>query len=132
MCSPFLFAGFMCIFIVHLESTSCADTAQAFNPGNLNTELTRHLMVPYLESVERLLQGLVLWPPRYGAYTELYAGLSPDLTIEQHSGAYIWPWGRIGHLRPDIEDSLRSKIQGGSEKAAKLWAWCDQETVNFT
>lgn len=122
----------MCIFIVHLESTSCADTAQAFNPGNLNTELTRHLMVPYLESVERLLQGLVLWPPRYGAYTELYAGLSPDLTIEQHSGAYIWPWGRIGHLRPDIEDSLRSKIQGGSEKAAKLWAWCDQETVNFT
>jgi retinol dehydrogenase-12 len=109
-----------------------AHTGQAFNPGNLNTELTRHLMVPYFRPTERLLQGLVLWPARYGAYTELYAGLSPELTIEEHSGAYIWPWGRVGHLRPDIEESMGLEYEGGTGKAAKLWAWCDQETVKFT
>lgn len=89
-------------------------------------------MLPYLGSIERLIQGCVLWPSRYGAYTELYAGLSPDLTIEKHSGAYIWPWGRVGYLRPDIQDSLRPEIEGGSGKAAKLWRWCDRETANFT
>jgi hypothetical protein len=75
--------------------------------------------------------SLFLWPPRYGAYTELYAGLSPDLTIEKHSGAFIWPWGLVGYLRPDIEQSLRSEGDGGSGKAAKLFAWCDQETAEF-
>lgn len=120
---------FSCLY---LRQSAHVNIAKAFNPGNLNTDLTRHLMLPYLGSAERWLQGFVLWPPRYGAYTELYAGLSPDLTVEEHSGAYIWPWGRIGYLRPDIEDSLRPENQGGSGKAAKLWAWCHQETARFT
>ncbi|KAJ5577230.1 short-chain dehydrogenase [Penicillium sp. DV-2018c] len=103
----------------------------AFNPGNLNTDLTQHMMLPYLESIERILQRCILWPSRYRAYTELYAGLSPELTIEHHSGAFIWPWGRVGHQRPDIEDSLRPESEGGSRKAAKLWEWCDRETIEF-
>lgn len=107
------------------------DALQSFNPGNLNTGLTRYLTLPLFGSIVPRLMSLVMWHPRYGAYTELYAGLSPDLTIEKHSGAYIWPWGQVGHLRPDIEASLRSEEEGGSGKAAKLLAWCKRETASF-
>lgn len=121
--------SFYSLFVYYV---SCANMGKSFNPGNLNTDLTRHLLVPYLGLIQRMLQGLVLWPTRYGAYTELYAGLSSDLTIAKDSGAYIWPWGRVGYLRSDIEDSLRLEVEGGTGKAAKLWAWCDQETARFT
>ncbi|KAJ5328850.1 NAD(P)-binding protein [Penicillium brevicompactum] len=104
----------------------------AFNPGNLNTGLTRYMTMPILGSIVPRLMSLVMWPARYGAYTELYAGLSPDLTIEKHVGAFIWPWGHVGYLRPDIEDSLRSQEEGGSGKATQLLTWCDREVKNFT
>ncbi|CAG8032427.1 unnamed protein product [Penicillium salamii] len=103
----------------------------AFNPGNLNTGLTRYLTLPFLGSIVPRLMSLVLWPARYGAYTELYAGLSPDLTIEKHVGAFIWPWGHVGYLRPDIESSLHSQEDGGSGKAAQLLKWCDREIKDF-
>ena len=109
-----------------------ANPSQAFNPGNLNTGLTRYMTMPILGSIVPRLMSLVMWPARYGAYTELYAGLSPDLTIEKHVGAFIWPWGHVGYLRPDIEDSLRSQEEGGSGKAAQVLTWCDREVKNFT
>ena len=68
----------------------------------------------------------LLYKPIYGAYTELYAGLSDDLTIEKHQGAYIWPWGRLGRPRQDIQDEAR---KGG--KSQKLWKWCERETGKF-
>ncbi|KAI0108501.1 NAD(P)-binding protein [Daldinia grandis] len=36
----------------------------------------------------------MLYEPKFGAYTMLYSGLSPDVG-EDSNGAYIWPWGRI-------------------------------------
>jgi hypothetical protein len=45
------------------------------NPGNLKTNPTN------------VIVGLFLHPPIYGAYTELFAGLSPEVTIEK-SGAW--------------------------------------------
>ncbi|CAG8926876.1 unnamed protein product [Penicillium salamii] len=110
-----------------------ADTCsvKAFNPGNLNTGLTRYLTLPFLGSIVPRLMSLFLWPARYGAYTELYAGLSSDLTIEKHVGAFIWPWGHVGYLRPDIESSLHSQEDGGSGKAVQLLKWCDREIKDF-
>lgn len=58
------------------------------NPGNLNSDLTRHL--PRIVTV--LFQPL-LYDAKYGAYTELFAGLSEDLSMEDN-GSYIIPWGR--------------------------------------
>ncbi|KAK2873923.1 hypothetical protein FQN49_001994 [Arthroderma sp. PD_2] len=110
----------------------CINRPKAFNPGNLDTNLTRNVIPLYLQSIGLYLQAVALWPPRYGAYTELYAGLSPNLNIEQNSGAQIWPWGCVGYLRPDIEDSFRSEDEGGSGKAAKFWTWCAQETLSFS
>lgn len=58
----------------------------ALNPGNLRTDLFRHRL-----GLERsLFSALIQYPPIYGAYTELFAGLSPDITMEQ-SGL----WGKL-------------------------------------
>jgi hypothetical protein len=36
----------------------------------------------------------ILYKAEIGAYTELWAGLSPKLTMEMNGG-YVIPWGRI-------------------------------------
>lgn len=66
---------------------------------------------------------LMLYKAIFGAYTELYAGLSPDLTIEKHQGGFVWPWGRAGPVRRDIQ--AECKVGGNSEKVAQ---WCERET----
>ena len=53
------------------------------NPGNLSSELARD-QGPVLKTVARL----VGYPPLLGAYTELFAGLSPQVTMEKSGG-----WG---------------------------------------
>jgi retinol dehydrogenase-12 len=72
----------------------------------------------------------MLFPPIYGAYTELYSGLSPDLTTAQN-GKYIAPWGRVLGVKKDREESLKTKDQGGSGKAEMFWSWCERECGKF-
>lgn len=59
----------------------------AWNPGNLKTELQRH-------TAGAGMMNFLLHPANYGAYTELYAGCSEELTM-QDAGAFIIPWGTI-------------------------------------
>ena len=101
--------------------------SNAWNPGNLKSELQREV-----GTLLNLLTRILLYPAVYGAYTELYAGWSPDLTLE-NNGAYIYPWGRIGTdtLRADLIAALRSKEDGGTGEAGKFWDWCDKETRQF-
>jgi hypothetical protein len=55
----------------------------------------------------------LLFPGKISAYTELWAGLSPDLTVDLNGG-YAIPWGRIYlALRGDLVDSLKSVKEGG-------------------
>jgi len=96
-----------------------------FNPGNLKTELQRHARREYGDMALKILD-LMLYKSIFGAYTELYAGLSPDLTIEKHQGGFVWPWGRAGTVRSDI--SAECKTGGKSEK---LYEWCERETGKF-
>lgn len=51
----------------------------ALNPGNLNSDLWRTQGAV----MSRVLKSFVLHPPIYGAYTELFAGISPDVTMEK-------------------------------------------------
>lgn len=60
------------------------DMVQAMNPGNLKSELQRH--VPGI--VTKVFHAMS-WEPIYGAYTELYSAFSPDITV-QNSGC----WGK--------------------------------------
>ena len=96
------------------------------NPGNLKTNLLRNA-----GNLLNLLVSPLLYDAKFGAYTELYAGLSPDLTMDDN-GSYILPWGRK-HSKPrqDLLDALKSENDGGSGIAAKLWEWCEKETEQF-
>ncbi|KAI1199184.1 hypothetical protein F5X97DRAFT_341765 [Nemania serpens] len=66
----------------------------------------------------------------YGAYTELYAGLSPDIRPEDQAGL-ILPWGRIGSVelawRQDIIRAIEPESEGGLRDGEKLWNWCEEQ-----
>ncbi|KAL6722206.1 short-chain alcohol dehydrogenase [Lecanora helva] len=98
-----------------------------FNPGNLKTELQRH----WRGTQPLIARLLVLHPAIKGAYTELWAALSPDITQER-SGAYILPWGKIGGFRTDIEAALKPSSEGGTGVAARFITWCDGQIAPFT
>lgn len=61
----------------------------ALNPGNLKSDLQRHLTW-YFD----LILKPMLYTPIHGAYTELFAGLSPEVTIEKNGA-----WSKC-HILP--------------------------------
>jgi len=97
----------------------------SLNPGNLKTELQRH--VPWWQY---MMFGWILYEPIYGAYTELFAGLSPAVTAAE-SGVWIQPWGRIAPIRKDLEAGSRSETEGGTGVAKKFWEWSDKQVKPF-
>ncbi|GAB1319342.1 short-chain alcohol dehydrogenase [Madurella fahalii] len=94
----------------------------AFNPGNLRTELQRH----WTGVGAWLTDKCILYPPIYGAYTELWTILAPELTPDK-SGAYVYPWGRFGSLPAGVEASMK----GDNGVAAKFVEWCGKQTEAF-
>jgi NAD(P)-dependent dehydrogenase (short-subunit alcohol dehydrogenase family) len=99
------------------------------NPGNLRNEGWK--------KVDRLTMFFikhVLYEPKFGAYTELYAGLSEDITKEKN-GSYVIPWGRVrrdeGCPRKDILNAMMSEDEGGLGYAEKLWEWCELKWKPF-
>ena len=124
------------------RAASADDGMQSVNPGLLKTELQRHvspvqrmIMVGrdpsplfwlLLALLRALLsdprhQGLMFKEPKYGAYTELFASLSPEVTGEE-SSSFILPWGRFGQIPSHIQQSIEKG------KAASFYRWCDNET----
>lgn len=73
---------------------------------------------------------MLLKSPNYGAYSELYAGFSPDLGTE-HNGGFVTAWGRVADMPEDISKGLKSKSEGGSGAAAKFLKYCDREVKSF-
>lgn len=88
---------------------------------------------------------MILKPAIYGAYTELYAAVSPDLTLENDNGSFIIPWGRKGVLPGHISKEMDQNLSAGSGDATslngkgagngkkeglstKFWNWCERET----
>ncbi|KAF3916123.1 hypothetical protein AA313_de0201881 [Arthrobotrys entomopaga] len=92
--------------------------AVAPNPGNLKTDLTRH------NPIAGFLMSFILYPPRYGALTELYSVASPEID-QSKNGSVIVPWGRIGPIRHDIIENCE---KGG---AIKFWDWLEEHTQGF-
>jgi NAD(P)-dependent dehydrogenase (short-subunit alcohol dehydrogenase family) len=96
------------------------------NPGNLKTNLTRHI------PITALLARPLLYPALKGAYTELYAGLSEDLTMKEN-GAYIVPWGRVHPApRQDLLNALKSTDEeNGTGLAREFWDWCEVQIKKY-
>lgn len=95
------------------------------NPGNLKTNLLReHKMM-------QMIFSPLLHSAKMGAYTELWAGLSPELTMDSN-GSYVIPWGRA-HPSPrkDILDALKTKDEGGTGVSKEFWDYCQQQIKVF-
>ncbi|KAK3173359.1 hypothetical protein OEA41_006688 [Lepraria neglecta] len=98
----------------------------SLNPGGLKTELQRHT-----PAWQKRILNHMLYDPIYGAYTELYAGLSPDVNAS-HNGTYIVPWGRLHHpLRKDLVLSAKPESEGGSGQALKFWEWSEEQVKPY-
>ncbi|KAL7916901.1 short chain dehydrogenase reductase [Trichoderma velutinum] len=97
----------------------------SLHPGNLKTELQRNV-----SSLQMVVINMMVYPPINGAYTELFAGLSPEVTLEK-SGAWIQPWGRFSSQRPDLVEGSKSKAEGGTGIAEKFWDWSEEQVKSF-
>ncbi|SPQ27092.1 f2cf4975-f1c0-46c5-8302-0642508a9ad0 [Thermothielavioides terrestris] len=95
------------------------------NPGAASTNLFRH--TPAL----RYLAWPLMHPPRLAALTQLYAGLSADISADRN-GAHVVPWGRLAaFLGQDLLDAARRKEDGGTGRAAEFWDFCVEKTQGF-
>lgn len=98
----------------------------SLNPGAASTNLFRH--TPSL----KYLAWPLMHSPKRAALTQLYAGLSADISLEKN-GCYVVPWGRIApHVRKDLVDAARPKDEdGGTGKAAEFWDFCSQKVAAY-
>ncbi|EWZ92594.1 hypothetical protein FOWG_05686 [Fusarium oxysporum f. sp. lycopersici MN25] len=97
----------------------------AVNPGFLKTELQRHMPGPV-----SFMMGLMFKAPKYGAYSELFGLLSPDITAD-NNGVLIYPWGRIGCIPDDIKVSLKNGQEGGTGLSKAFADWCEREARQY-
>ncbi|OBT87410.1 hypothetical protein VE02_04201 [Pseudogymnoascus sp. 03VT05] len=99
------------------------------NPGNL-----RGQSYDGTPAYKMFLIKPILHEPRFGGYTELFAGLSPEVTLELN-GAYIIPWGRIRGdqdcSRKDIVKAITPKEEGGLGYDSRFWEWCEEQWRPF-
>ncbi|TFK40535.1 hypothetical protein BDQ12DRAFT_647563 [Crucibulum laeve] len=83
------------------------------NPGNLKTDLNRHIN-NFFEAF--LLRFLQLYPADMGALTQLWAGTSHEGV--GLGGKYLIPWAKIGVPR---EESLDPQL------GKDLWTWLEEQ-----
>ena len=95
------------------------------NPGQVKSDSLRHA------KWMRIASTPLLYKAKFGAYTELWAGLSPELRME-NSRCYVVPWGRL-HPSPreDILDALQCKEDGGTGRAEEFQKWCKEQIAEF-
>jgi retinol dehydrogenase-12 len=120
----------------------------ALNPGNLASELYRNQWAV----VGFFLRTFILYPSIFGAYTELFAGLSQEVTIKQ-SGSWsesispdnerrcirkltmfdhiVVPWGRFMDIRKDLIEASKTKAEGGSGVAEAFWEWSEEQVKPY-
>ncbi|KAI1135654.1 putative short-chain dehydrogenase [Hypoxylon sp. FL0543] len=91
------------------------------NPGNLSSDLYRNQ-----KGLMNIVTWILTYPPINGAYTLLYAGLSPDITLEK-TGSWVVPFGRIYPIRKDLVEGTKTKEEGGTGAAEKFWEWTEEQ-----
>lgn len=127
---------------------------QAMNPGNLSTDLDRTSSWPHV-----LARKVINYPPVYGAYTELFAALSPDVALDNSvtwseltpepslplnkpttrrpwtrgkvNKRQVVPWGRSLPIRNDLALGSKPESEGGTGIAEQFWAWCEKEVSSY-
>ncbi|EME38052.1 hypothetical protein DOTSEDRAFT_57652 [Dothistroma septosporum NZE10] len=112
----------------HRHSASDGIVSVSLNPGNLDSDLGRH--VP--KAINWVFKQFFLHPSVMGAYTELFAGFSESVTVESvEGGKWIIPWGRMGTTRKDLVLASKTEREGGSGVAGKFWEWSEERVGEF-
>ncbi|KAJ9360160.1 hypothetical protein C8Q69DRAFT_466861 [Paecilomyces variotii] len=88
----------------------------SLNPGNLITDLQRTMPKWQLIFVK-----LIAHDSKFGAYTELFAGLHPEIT-EEKTGSWIAPFGRLSTARGDLLDPALGK---------RYWEWTNEQVQTY-
>ncbi|EME79760.1 uncharacterized protein MYCFIDRAFT_37548 [Pseudocercospora fijiensis CIRAD86] len=96
------------------------------NPGHLKSDLYREQN----KLLQCVLRTLILYPPVYGALTELTAAVSPTVG-KQDSGRWMIPWGRWQPIRSDLMDAVKAVADGGNGHAQEFWDWCSVQCAAF-
>ncbi|KZP21939.1 NAD-P-binding protein [Athelia psychrophila] len=87
----------------------------ALNPGNLKSDLQRHM-----GPVAHFLADRILYPTAMGALTQLWAGTSVEGA--ELSGQWLIPWARV---RKEPLEQMQDLALG-----AKLWIWLEEQVKN--
>ncbi|KAH9903668.1 hypothetical protein F4778DRAFT_781051 [Xylariomycetidae sp. FL2044] len=108
--------------------TTRASSASPSTRANLRTQLFRDQSAAF-----RALTHPVNYPPINGAYTELWAGLSPEVTTLAGAGSScVAPFGRFYPVRPDLEAAAKHQgEEGGDGSTAKFWDWSEAQVKQF-
>ncbi|KAK5788528.1 hypothetical protein VI817_009486 [Penicillium citrinum] len=80
----------------------------ALNPGNFVTNLQQNM-----SKLELTMFKLIASEPINGAYTELFAGLSDQIT-EENNGGWVSPFGKLEKVRKDLVEPALGE---------KFWNW---------
>ncbi|KAK5996261.1 Short-chain dehydrogenase/reductase iacJ [Cladobotryum mycophilum] len=96
----------------------------AQNPGAASSNITRHAMWM------KIVMGPLSYKSELCALTELYAGLSKDITIENNA-CYIVPFGRIVEIRKDLVNAMKPTEEGGTGRAAEFWDFCFEKSRDY-
>jgi len=86
--------------------------SNALNPGNIKTDLQRHLSV----SRKAFFDAFILYPVSLGALTQLYVGTSPKTS--GINGGWFIPWAR---------DSTHSEKTRNPALEDDLWNWIEEQ-----
>ncbi|KAI0188076.1 hypothetical protein F4808DRAFT_64266 [Astrocystis sublimbata] len=97
----------------------------ALNPGNLRTDLFRDQ-----SSLFKIMTHPLNYPAINGAYTQLWAGLSPDVSLNK-SGSYVAPFGRFYSMRSDLDAATVPESEGGNGSTQKFWDWSMEQLRQF-
>ncbi|KAI8630200.1 hypothetical protein F5Y19DRAFT_429318 [Xylariaceae sp. FL1651] len=92
------------------------------NPGNIDSDFWRTMG----SLVACMLRKTLLHPPRYGAFTNLFAAFSPEVTLER-SGQFVAPWGQFRSVSKEMVDGSKSRSHGGNGTAQKFWDWSEAQ-----
>ncbi|KDR82921.1 hypothetical protein GALMADRAFT_859122 [Galerina marginata CBS 339.88] len=83
----------------------------ALNPGNLHSDLQRHL-----SKLELTILNTILFPTSFGALSGLWAGTSAAGAYL--NGKYVVPWARVSSPRASAQSA---------KVGEKLWNWMEEQ-----
>ncbi|KAL4757790.1 uncharacterized protein BDW70DRAFT_153018 [Aspergillus foveolatus] len=87
----------------------------ALNPGAANTNLLKNARLM------KILSYPLLHRADLAAHTELYAGFSPAISL-QNNGCYVIPFGRIHDQVADtLLSAMKAAEDGGTGRAKEFW-----------